>query len=93
MDVNEQIDKILRLPEVRLDGADEIQVVECSQCQKLHRVDSLAYVLLQCNVTIGNGGGIIGNNFVNIGPHRILRSVTPFCKACLINYLQEKFEE
>ena len=52
---------------VRANTTPIIETVECTVCGELHKVGSKLYMSFDGNVTMGSGGGIVGNNLSHDG--------------------------
>ena len=61
-----------------VDQHELCKVVQCTRCQKNHRVKDNSYLTFEGNVYVGTGGGLIGDNFDDDG--RIKR-VTVVCRT------------
>jgi hypothetical protein len=42
-----------------------VEIIKCDLCNKLHLRDSETFALVSGNITIGMGGGVVGNNIEN----------------------------
>lgn len=63
-----------------------IKAVECLRCERIMRADGENFFATHGNLTIGLGGGIIGNNFDDDG---MLKNVSIHCIPCYKNLLLE----
>jgi len=46
---------------------DEVKCVKCSVCGRLHEVGTETYFSVYGNITVGEGGGLVGNNISDYG--------------------------
>lgn len=60
-------------------------LIYCDGCKKEMPYHSEEYLVIYGNITLGHGGGLIGNNFDDEG---ILNRVTVLCKNCFMEYFQ-----
>ena len=66
-----------------------VESVKCDVCGSLHELKSKDYLSVHGNICVGEGGGIVGNNFDEDG--RVNR-ISIFCKEkkCLYQRLDSE---
>ena len=62
-----------------------VKCVKCQVCGRLHEVGDESYYSVYGNITVGESGGLVGNN---LSDHGIVEKRSIFCKPdCLAKIL------
>jgi len=75
-------DKVITIPESK--------VVECERCHKRHLACSDDFVVVYGNITVGQSGGILGDNFEVVNECAVLYRVDILCRGkCFMDAMKD----